>query len=139
MFKAKKNWRRSIVFIVNFWTNFTPFSNVSTVDFEKNIFAGTYYLWHEIELYEWLIPKTRLLLSLKIKKKRQLNSKKKFCKWVALRQVRTQMCDLVPFVQFKKRDKHRWRTVTFSKVAGWGVLEKCNNFSTNLSVKLTNY
>ena len=52
MFKAKKNWRRSIVFIVNFWTNFTPFSNVSTVDFEKTIFAGTYYLWHEIELYE---------------------------------------------------------------------------------------
>ena len=49
------------------------------------------------------------------------------------------MCDLVPFAQFKKRDKHWWRTVTFSKVAGWGVLEKCNNFSTNLSVKLTNY
>ena len=26
--------------------------------------------------------------------------------------------DLVPFVQFKKRGKHPWRTVNFSKVAG---------------------
>ena len=26
--------------------------------------------------------------------------------------------DLVPFVQFKKREKHLWRCVTFSKVAG---------------------
>ena len=26
--------------------------------------------------------------------------------------------DLVPFVQFKKREKHPWRSVTFSKVAG---------------------
>ena len=24
--------------------------------------------------------------------------------------------DLVPFVQFKKREKHLWRSVTFSKV-----------------------
>ena len=32
------------------------------------------------------------------------------------------ICDalrnLVPFVQFKKREKHPWRSVTFSKVAG---------------------
>ena len=26
--------------------------------------------------------------------------------------------DLVPFVQLKKRKKHPWRSVTFSKVAG---------------------
>ena len=26
--------------------------------------------------------------------------------------------DLVPFIQFKKREKHPWRSVTFSKVAG---------------------
>ena len=26
--------------------------------------------------------------------------------------------DLVPFVQFKEREKHPWRSVTFSKVAG---------------------
>ena len=26
--------------------------------------------------------------------------------------------DLVPFVQFQKREKHPWRSVTFSKVAG---------------------
>ena len=27
-------------------------------------------------------------------------------------------CGLVPFVQSKKREKHIWRSVTFSKVAG---------------------
>ena len=26
--------------------------------------------------------------------------------------------DLVPFVQIKNREKHSWRSVTFSKVAG---------------------
>ena len=29
--------------------------------------------------------------------------------------------DLVPFAQFKKRKKHPWRSVTFSKVAGFSV------------------
>ena len=33
------------------------------------------------------------------------------------------VCDvfraLVPFVQLKKREKHPWRSVTFSKVAGF--------------------
>ena len=28
------------------------------------------------------------------------------------------LCDLVPFVQFKKRKKYSWRSVQFSKVAG---------------------
>ena len=28
------------------------------------------------------------------------------------------LCDLVSFVQFKKREKHPWRCVTFSKIAG---------------------
>ena len=27
--------------------------------------------------------------------------------------------DFVPFAQFKKRDKHTWRSVNFSKVAGF--------------------
>ena len=27
--------------------------------------------------------------------------------------------DLVPFVQFKKREKHQWGSVTFNKVAGY--------------------
>ena len=27
------------------------------------------------------------------------------------------LCDLVPFVQFEKREKDSWRSVTFSKVA----------------------
>ena len=26
------------------------------------------------------------------------------------------LCDLVPFVQFKKHEKHSWRSVIFSKV-----------------------
>ena len=29
--------------------------------------------------------------------------------------------DLVPFVQFKKREKHPWRNVNFSKVAGFSL------------------
>ena len=29
------------------------------------------------------------------------------------------LTDLVPFAQFKKREKHPWRSVTFSKVAGF--------------------
>ena len=29
--------------------------------------------------------------------------------------------DLVPFVQFKKREKHPWKSVTFSKVAGFSL------------------
>ena len=29
--------------------------------------------------------------------------------------------DLVPFVQFKKREKHPWRSVNFSKVAGFSL------------------
>ena len=36
--------------------------------------------------------------------------------------VKAKICgalyDLVPCVQFKKREKHPWRSVTFSKVAG---------------------
>ena len=29
------------------------------------------------------------------------------------------LCDLVPFVKFQKHEKHPWRSVTFSKVAGY--------------------
>ena len=29
------------------------------------------------------------------------------------------LLDLVPFVQFKKRGKHPWRSVNFSKVSGF--------------------
>ena len=29
------------------------------------------------------------------------------------------LCNLVPFVQFKKREKHLWRSDTFSTVAGF--------------------
>ena len=29
--------------------------------------------------------------------------------------------DLVPFVRFTKREKHQWRSVTLSKVAGFSL------------------
>ena len=29
--------------------------------------------------------------------------------------------DLVPFAQFKKREKHNWRSVTFRKVEGFSL------------------
>ena len=32
------------------------------------------------------------------------------------------LCDVVPFVQFKKREEHPWRSVTFSKVTGFRLL-----------------
>ena len=30
--------------------------------------------------------------------------------------------DLVPFVQFKKREKHPWRSVTFGKVVDFSLI-----------------
>ena len=33
------------------------------------------------------------------------------------REICDALRDLLPFVQFKKREKHPWRNVTFSKVA----------------------
>ena len=35
--------------------------------------------------------------------------------------------DLVPFVQFKKCKKHPWRSVIFSKVAGFSLFLNCTN------------
>ena len=29
--------------------------------------------------------------------------------------------DLVPFLQFKKREKHPWSKVTFTKFEGWSL------------------
>ena len=34
------------------------------------------------------------------------------------RKYETDLADLEPFVQFKRPEKHTWRTVTFSKIAG---------------------
>ena len=39
----------------------------------------------------------------------QLSKRKKY--------ISNALRDLVPFVQFKQREKHPWRSVTFSKVA----------------------
>ena len=49
-------------------------------------------------------------------------NRKKFCRTI-MNKALTSICDvlrdLVPFVQFKKREKHPWRNDTFSKVAGF--------------------
>ena len=34
------------------------------------------------------------------------------------------LCNLVPFAQFKKRENYPWRSVTFNKVTGWSNFEK---------------
>ena len=39
--------------------------------------------------------------------------------------------DLVPFLQLKKREKHPWRSVTFSKVAGHVFLSCTNSTKTH--------
>ena len=35
------------------------------------------------------------------------------------------LCDLILCTHFKKREKHPWSSVTFSKVAGWALLRGC--------------
>ena len=37
---------------------------------------------------------------------------------ISQRAICDALCDLVPFAQFKKREKHLWRSVAFRKVAG---------------------
>ena len=41
--------------------------------------------------------------------------------------------DLVPFEQFKNREKHPWRSVTFSKVAGYQIAQRTTYISTRTS------
>ena len=41
--------------------------------------------------------------------------------------------DLVPFEQFKNREKHPWRSVTFSKVAGYQIVQRITYISTRTS------
>ena len=42
--------------------------------------------------------------------------------------MRCFVCDLVPFVQFQKREKQPWGSATFSKCAGFKV---CNFTKSN--------
>ena len=39
----------------------------------------------------------------------------------ALKNICGALRDLVPFVQFKKREKHPWRSANFSNVAGFSL------------------
>ena len=43
--------------------------------------------------------------------------------------------DLVLFVQFKKREKHPWRSFNFSKVAGFGLKAKERCVGLNIKLK----
>ena len=45
-------------------------------------------------------------------------------KWGLSKVMCDALCNLVPFVQFKKREKHPRRAVNFSKAAGWGLIWK---------------
>ena len=45
---------------------------------------------------------------------------------VDAQQICDALRDLVPFVQFTKREKHPWRSVNFSKVAGWKPIYAAN-------------
>ena len=50
------------------------------------------------------------------------------CTAITLITIRDVLRDLLPFVQFKKRKKHPWRSITFSKVAG----SACNFTKSNI-------
>ena len=39
-------------------------------------------------------------------------------KSTGLKMIRDALCNLVSFAQFNKDEKHPWRSITFSKVAG---------------------
>ena len=41
--------------------------------------------------------------------------------WIAERKKCDYLRDLVPFVLFKKREKHPWRSISFSKDTGWSM------------------
>ena len=41
--------------------------------------------------------------------------------YVSLKYICDALRDLIPFAQFKKREKHPWRSVNFSKVAGFSL------------------
>ena len=41
------------------------------------------------------------------------------------------LSDSVPFVQFEKREKHPWRSVTFSKVADFPKWSDALNYQTS--------
>ena len=50
--------------------------------------------------------------------------------------IRDALGDLLPFVQFNKREKHPWRCVTFSKIAPITDFEQVND-SKILNHKIT--
>ena len=49
-------------------------------------------------------------------------------------QICSALRELVPFVQFKKREKHPWKSVNFSKIAGWSwyqIAQRITNHEPN--------
>ena len=45
----------------------------------------------------------------------------RICEKLALKAICGALHDLIPFVQFKKRAKHPWKNVSFSKVADFSL------------------
>ena len=94
------------------WTYYLPVSTCHQVEAE---------FWKEASLFQPFVFMRFLIVRVWHK-----NSKAFIMTlqtWTLVRQAK--LCgalrDLVPFVQFKKRKKHPWRSVNFSKVAGWSV------------------
>ena len=68
-----------------------------------------------VNIYSMVDPNSllaKLLLILIINSRLDAYSNVTFIRWDAL-------CNLVPFVQFKKREKHPWRIDTSNQVANW--------------------
>ena len=63
------------------------------------------------------------------------------CGYYWLREYIKNICDallnLVPFVQFKNHEQRPWRSVTFSKVAGWSSTPPCNKVKLRLKQRFS--
>ena len=49
------------------------------------------------------------------------------CRGNLLKEICDKLHDLVPLVEFKKRKKHPWMSVTFSKVDVFHIFLNCTN------------
>ena len=98
-------------------TNDTTSRNTSHMFFQHSLW---FYMYVCLSLYKnwiWLLmhQEELILLWCTVSGYIPFSSQNRFShlyKWHVLR-------DLVLFVQFEKREKHPWRSVTFSKVAGF--------------------
>ena len=86
-------------------------------------FLATYFLEVTAVVSPFAILEVKIASNINIFKAISLKQKRKsVTEVIYLSFILLKFCgalrDLVPFVQFKKHEKHPWRSVTFSKVAG---------------------